>query len=378
MKGTGVLREKNKREILSIIRHVKKTTRQDLVTQMNVSKNTVSLIVDELISNNFIKEAGIKTPREKGRPKQIIELDRDGYRSIGIAIEKDYIEYVVINYYGEIIEKETYHFNCQDPIKTKGEINSLLNRLKRKYDHILGVGIAIPGIVNNEEKIVYKSVRLGWENFSIGELDDQNIPVFIQNNVNMSALSAVEKEEDFQTGGSFYYVHISNGVGGAYITNKQVMNGVSWTAGEIGHISVDPQGELCICGQKGCLEQLISIPSFKRVLTKEGYLPTSVNAILDSEEDYLHSQKVKEIIHEFGEYLGRALVPVIHLLNPNQIIIDNPYAAFNEFEKGCMSYIQQNALEIPFKKTKVTFGRSSYRKSHGAGLCAIINYERFV
>lgn len=371
MKGTKILREHNKRQVLSMVRRLKRTTRQDLVTQMNVSKNTISLIVEELIQENIIKEVGVNNPGKKGRPKRIIELNRNGYKAIGIAIEKEYIEYTVINYYGDTLEKEKIYFDCTETVTTKKKISDILKKLVKKYDHLLGAGISIPGIVNADEMIVYKSVRLGWENISMCELSSIDIPVFIQNSVNMSALYAVDKD-GYDGDGSFYYIHVGTGVGGAYIVDHQIMNGASWTAGEIGHISVDPQGERCSCGQRGCLEQLISLTTFKQKLRKGDHNFDSIDNIL---KEVPYDQEISKMIYRFGQFLGRAIIPVIHLLNPNQIIVDSPYLKFDEFSSGCISYIQKNALRIPFEKTKITFGKSTYSKSIGAGLYAIINYE---
>src|SRR5699024_4074334 len=176
---------------------------------------------------------------------------------------------------------------------------------------------------------------------------------------------------------SFYYIHVGDGVGGAYIIDKQIMNGASWTAGEIGHISVDPEGQRCVCGQKGCLEQLISLPTFKEKLIHEGFISVSIDNVLNS-DGYHQSQMIKDIVYQFGEFLGRSIIQIIHLFNPNQIIIDSPYVNFEEFANGCTSYIRESALKIPYEQTKVIFGKSHYSKSIGAGLCTVINYEENV
>src|SRR5699024_614780 len=96
--------------------------RQDLVKKMNVSKNTISLIVDEFINEGILVEVGIKEPGKKGRPKVLIRLNKDGLKSIGISISKNSIEYSVINYYGEIVEKKTYSNDGTDSVRTKEQL----------------------------------------------------------------------------------------------------------------------------------------------------------------------------------------------------------------------------------------------------------------
>lgn len=371
-KGTGILRERNKRKVLSLIRQLERTSRQDLAKKMNVSKNTISLIVDEFINHDILKEVGFKEPGTKGRPKAIIEINKDGYRSIGLGLSKTYLEYAVTNYYGQVIESDSFTFNNNDPEKTKNKLRSMIKPLIQKYDNILGIGISIPGIVDAEKKIVYESTHLGWKNVTFLDFEVLDIPLFVENSVNMGALNAIE-QESHQMDNSSFYVRVGEGVGGAYIVDNNIMNGGSWTAGEIGHISIDPQGELCECGQRGCLELLINNHTFQKKLAKLGF-STSLDKIQCSNMKTV-PQEIRYIMNDFGSNLGKALVQVIHLINPHQIIIDSPYDQFEDFSIGCLTYIKNNALEIPYKRTKVIFCKDRYKQSVGAALYSIINHE---
>src|SRR5690625_2018646 len=107
MKGTSILRENNKRKALSLIRRLKQSTRKDLVKEMNVSKNTISLVVDELINDGVIEEVGISESFQKGRPKILLQIKPDSYKSVGITVSKRRIDYMVINYDGYLIEENT-------------------------------------------------------------------------------------------------------------------------------------------------------------------------------------------------------------------------------------------------------------------------------
>ncbi|MBS4208099.1 ROK family protein [Bacillus sp. FJAT-50079] len=374
-KGTGILREQNKRKVLSLIRQLKKTSRQDLVKYMNVSKNTVSLIVDEFINDQILKEVGFKEPGTKGRPKVIIEINKEGYKSIGLEITKKGIEYSVINYYSELIEKEVIPFDSIDPTATKKKVFALIETLLEKYDQVLGIGIGVPGIVDTEKNIVYKSTHLGWENVSFQEECSQlSRKVIIQNSVNMGALCANEKEGNYVKGSSFY-VRVREGVGGASIIDNHIISGGSWTAGEIGHISIDQNGVQCDCGQRGCLEQLISVSSLSKELINKGY---SLEGEIDWNGDYIHFQEFKDIMKTFGSYLGKALVLIIHLMNPDEILIDTPYNGHKEFSSACLDYIKQHALEFPYQQTRIIFGEERYSMSKGAALAVILDYERGV
>jgi len=378
VKGTGILREMNKRKLLSLIRKHGKTSRQDLVNLMNVSKNTVSMIVDELIKQNILQEVGEKGAGKKGRPKIIIQIREDSLKAIGISISKHNMNYSVINYYGDNIESESFKYNCSNPIKTKNKILEIVRNLLIRFDNIIGVGIGIPGIVDSDKKYVHESTHLGWHDLSLDEFNILSIPVVIQNSVNMGAIQALNSEHQ-SNNGSLFYLRVSEGVGGSYVINNNVIEGGSWTAGEIGHISVDTEGKLCVCGQKGCLEQLVNYNALVNDLKNIGLHPpilSSENIPFDN--NHLKSSEVKELMSKYGINFGKALVYIVHLLNPNKVILDSPYNVFDDFRQSCLNYIQENALQITTKNTELIFGKQRYHLSRGAALSIIINYEMII
>lgn len=374
IKGTGILREFNKRKILSLIRKYGKTSRQDLVDKMGVSKNTVSMIVDELMKQNILEEIGEKELGKKGRPKIIIQIKGNSLKSIGISISKYAIDYSVINYYGSVMESSSFKYDCTDPFKTKKRLIGLINDLTSRYTQLIGVGIGIPAIVESETKYIHESTHLGWDNVSLEELNDISLPVIIRNSINMGAIQASEKHQSQDE--SLFYIRVSEGVGGAYVVDNALIDGGSWTAGEIGHISIDTNGDSCLCGQKGCLEQLVNFNAIKRDLKQIGVNPpTEINNNLTFDEEHLNSNEVKALMMEYGNNFGKALIYVVHLLNPSKVILDTPYNTFEEFKKSCLLYIKGNALEITIKNTEVVFKKQRDPLSRGAALSVINIYE---
>src|SRR5699024_11031820 len=99
IKGTRILREQNKRKVLSLIRRLGETSRKDLVNKMDVSKNTISLIVDEFIQQNVLIEVGVQEIGKKGRPKIIIKINEDYLKAVVNSGSKNSIDYTVTNYY---------------------------------------------------------------------------------------------------------------------------------------------------------------------------------------------------------------------------------------------------------------------------------------
>ncbi len=369
-KGTGILREVNKRKLLSLVRRYKQTSRKDLVAQMGVSKNTVSLIVEELMIAGLIEEVGINGQSSKGRPKITLQLAESAYQSIGVLVNDDHIQVTVMHYNGDILENQKIDCSCQHIEQTKDTIVSVIKDIQGRYSNIVGVGIAIPGIVNCDQSIVYESARLGWRNelFDLNKEYGLAIPVRIQNRVRMNALQSIE--QDVATSEkSIFFLQVSEGVGGAFIDHHQILSGGSWTAGEIGHISVKDNGPLCTCGQNGCLEVLISELAFaKRIQETRG---KKVELPLQD----IHSEEVEVIANEFGNYLGKALIHIIHLMNPDQIIIDSPYNASQAFTNACMERVRLSALQIPLMMTNIQFQKKTYDQVTGAALSVFLDFE---
>lgn len=371
-KGTSILRELNKRKALSLVRRLKQTTRKDLVKEMGVSKNTVSLVIDELMKDGIIEEVGITESTRKGRPKILLQIKPDSFKSIGITVNKRSIDYTVINYDGHLIEELTIPNNSTDAPYTIETVGQILESLLQKHDKVIGVGIGIPGIINEEKLLVPISTHLNWKNVSLNHLTRFDVPITIQNIANIGAHSAINDEHLFESK-SLFYVRVSEGVGGAFLINDVIIPGHTWTAGEIGHISVDPTADRCRCGQKGCLESLINVEQFKNEMAKYKIEVTEDGGYFKSEND---DDLLFKTVSKYGRHMGASLVSVMHLLNPKTIIIDTPYNKFPFFKDECLNYLENHCLDKVYNETAIIFGDKRYSMSKGAAHAAIIKYEK--
>jgi predicted NBD/HSP70 family sugar kinase len=371
IKGPGILREQNQKKILSLLRKYKQTSRKDLASMMGVSKNTVSIIVDQYISTGVIREVGVNDLQKVGRPKILIELNEDAFNAIGLVIHHDGIEYVVTNYSLNVIRKGFERIECMDTAYVCKQIISIVTTLIGEYSNVLGVGIGVPGIVNSREGIVYESTNLQWKNVNIYDLlkDSISVPLIIQNSVKIASLCSNVFVEDFSTS-SFFYIRIGDGIGGAFINDGDIWNGESFTSGEIGHISVDPNGPLCRCGQKGCLEKLISKKAFREWVSN---LEKGSNDLSEVEKN----RKIEETLDKYGSYLAVSLISIFNIINPGKIVIDSPYNRYEIFQTSVRNYLAQNALKIPCSNTEIIFNGEPYSLLLGAATAVILNYETY-
>jgi glucokinase len=134
-----------------------------------------------------------------------------------------------------------------------------------EINQIAGIGIGAPGFIDGEKGYVYEAVNIGWKEYPLADELSMlsGLPVYLENDANIAVLG----ENWLGAGGNSDHViaiTLGTGVGGGIITNGKIVNGANGTAGEIGHITVDPNGYQCNCGRKGCLETVASATGIVR------------------------------------------------------------------------------------------------------------------
>ncbi|GGB29359.1 ROK family glucokinase [Virgibacillus dakarensis] len=214
--------------------------------------------------------------------------------------------------------------------------DSITDKLKTvQFKQILGIGIGAPGFIDGATGLVYEAVNIGWKkNFQLAKLFSEitKLPVFVENDANIAVLG-----ENWKGAGNhsenLIAITLGTGVGGGIIANGEILNGVNGTAGEIGHITVDPDGFSCNCGKKGCLETIASATGIVRQakeLAKQA--PDSRLASLLQESGSITAKDVfslagqgdllsKTVIERTGDVLGFAIANLATVINPSIILI---------------------------------------------------------
>lgn len=206
--------------------------------------------------------------------------------------------------------------------------------LKRR--DISGIGVSCGGPLDTKTGVVYSPPNLpGWDAVPLKELIEAEfqIPTVIENDANASALA----EWRFGGGRGYDYVlymTMSTGIGGGIVANGQIYHGANDSAGEVGHQILLPDGPLCGCGQRGCLEALCSGPAIARraqeAVRKQPN--TAILALADGEIDQVKSEHLLEaaragdslamsLIEETGYYMGWGIANLVNVLNPEIVLI---------------------------------------------------------
>lgn len=258
---------------------------------------------------------------------------------VGIDIGGTTVKLGILHTTGEMICK------WEIPTDTSNEGKSIIqhvaesveNQLREwniEKEHIIGIGVGAPGFINPSQGFVDEAVNIGWKNVDLTHQFQSilGLPVFLNNDANTAVLG-----ENWLGSGdqekNVLAVTLGTGVGGGIISNGEILNGVNGTAGEIGHITIDPNGLPCNCGRNGCLETIASatgmvnqaielIDSHPESLLSKYYQThkkMTAKDIFDLEKQ--GDTLAKEIIVHTTDVLGKTLANIALVLNPSKILI---------------------------------------------------------
>ncbi|KRL64727.1 ROK family glucokinase [Lentilactobacillus parakefiri DSM 10551] len=223
-----------------------------------------------------------------------------------------------------------------------------------------GIGMGTPGAVNREKGTVVGAYNLGWDIVQpVGATisANLNLPIMIDNDANSAALGeywkgAGDKAKDV------VFITLGTGVGGGVIANGKLVHGINNGAGEVGHITVVPNGYQCTCGKRGCLEQYASATGVVHIakdMAKTFTGHSRIKELIDGDEG-LSSKMVffladngdilaNQIVNRVCSYLGLALSHIGNTMNPENIIIGGGVSnAGNTLLQTTTRYFQENAF----------------------------------
>ncbi|HEY0209747.1 ROK family transcriptional regulator [Acerihabitans sp.] len=370
-KGPALLRQYNEKHVLSFLRQQRVSSRLDIARALSLSKNTISLIVDDFIARGYVAELGAAQSNAIGRPKIHIALLPDKMKAAGIMVERQQLHWAVYDYFSEVIEQQTLAIDTTDPVPVLAEITRIVQWMHRRYPELIGIGVGFPGIIDPLAGLMHVSSHLGWRQLDLLAVLGHSvpIPVGVMNIVKAAAL--VSRQQGTRQPGAepSFYLRIAEGIGGTLLTEQGVYYGGSWTAGEVGHLNVAADGPLCTCGQRGCLESLIGLRAINAQL---GQLQPG----LQWASRALAPQVVEQVIGRAGELLGKALSQIIHLVNPRTLLIDCAYNTSSLFTEQVLATARRTTLSFAYGHTQIRFLSHSYDPAQGLALAMILRFER--
>ena len=315
-------------------------SRAEIAAQTGLTKGTISVLVQELFKLDLLVELGAQTDGRIGRPRSGLALNGDRVAAVGLEIGVDYLAVCVT----DLLQRVRFH--RVEAVDNRGVppdsvldraarlVGTALERAAADGESVAGIGIAVPGIVDETAGRLVVAPNLEWYDLAIvaelqARLGNAELPILIDNEANLAALAELWLGAGSELG-DYVYVWGSIGIGAGLVVDGTLFRGSRGFAGEIGHIVVDPTGPRCSCGGYGCLERMagqeaiLADAGLPRIASSLGRpdsaLPQLIELLTGGNDRALAA------VHEAGVLLGIALSDIANVIDPETIVLGGNYA----------------------------------------------------
>ncbi len=362
------VRKMNRSIILAVFRTQKTLSRAQLAAQTGLNPSTVSKIIHELIQENLIHETVLSQNRT-GRPGLMLELNPKGGCALGIEINVDYIELLITDFSANTLWQKnegTMPGAPQDVMMNQviELVKEASTFIKTHKCSLLGVGVGVPGLVDVANGLLRVAPNLNWIDIPVRDVLAEyfSCPIYVENEANAAALGeyyfgAVRNVKNF------IYLSSGIGLGSGIIIGGQLFRGMFGYAGEAGHMTLDPNGEICGCGRRGCWETFVGPRSVLQRVQRSimlGEESSLTEKAQGKPEDLSFDDIVKaaqdgdevaiSALSEVAFYLGIGIANLLNLFNVEVIVLGGALnKASPVFLKEVERVVHENTL-IPVRE----------------------------
>ena len=325
--SSGIARDINRDVVLELIRGHQPISRADLSRLSGLQRSTVSLIVEDLLEDGWIREGAMaRLPR--GRRPTLLNLN-DDLAVLVCDLRPTQAVVAVVDLNGRFLSRESLPL-LSDPSRAVAQIVERMKRLKKKHAQksFEGIGVSLPGRVDPGSQTLIFAPNLKWPRFDIGKAIERGVglKVELDNAANACLLSELwfGRMDGVRNA---VLVTVSEGIGASVLANGQLVSGNGGMAGEFGHIPLDPKGPKCACGATGCWETLASSTAALRYYAQLGHNAkrlTMLDLIKLAGEGDAHAN---EAIKKQARMIGRGMRAIMAAVAPEVILVTGDITA---------------------------------------------------
>lgn len=380
------VRQRNLSVILNRLREEAPISRAALAEITGLNKTTVSSLVQELIESQFVREIGIESSGV-GRPAVLLDLNPLAGYIISAEIGVDFISVICTDFGPDVIwsHREAIDPTAMSQRDVLERLLSLLDRAKKVGRQLcgtlLGISVGVPGLVDEESGTLLYAPNLRWRDVPVRALLSSvfEVPLIcVDNEANMAALGeyyfGVARGYD-----EVLYISAGVGLGGGIVRNGHLVRGASGFAGEFGHMTMDPDGEPCNCGNRGCWETQVSQAALFRYI-RRAVEKGHQTVLLDMVGENLSLLTVPMVVeaartgdsvavHAFemvGRHLGIGIASLVNALNPELVVFGGILSLGGEFLLPLVNEeVERRALRWNREATRVVLAQ------HGFDACVM-------
>lgn len=368
-------RDHNRSLMLRLVRDRGPISRAELARASLLSKPAVTDIVDGLIQHELVRETA-KGDVAVGRKPILLEINREAMWAIGIDLSRDHVDLLITDLMGSVCRFMSRRISFDDedegyPERVAKCVTDVIRDSGVPASRIAGIGVGYPMPLSHVRRmIVCDGQMVGWKTVQLKQLIEREfgVPVYLDNDANVAALherwhGVADSFRDY------LFILVGNGVGMGVVLGGAVYRGASGMAGEIGHMSIDPDGPQCLCGSRGCLETLVSVPRLLSEVAQAGAVAelgtSSVQPVSPTLDDVVGRAFAGDptVASAIGEMTNRLAVAVTNLVNtfdPEAVVIGGPVAKLGDrFMIPFREAMAARAHPLFAEKTRLVLSRYS-------------------
>jgi N-acetylglucosamine repressor len=323
----------NRQIALSLIRTHQPISRADLARVMGTRRSVVTLLVNELIEERRVFE-GATGEAKRGRKPKFLYIDSRGQSVVAVDIRPTRTSLLITDLMGRELVGVTSFATERDPRQfAKGLVRRIRALLAANAEagRCVGVGVVVPGMVEQGSERVLLAPHLGWKDVRLKEAltAGLSLPVHLENSGRACALAQVWTARGAAVTGNLVFVSVSDGLGIGVVIGGELLRGQHNIAGEFGHMALSVDGPRCACGATGCWEAYVSnLATLSRYFGRDlqGARPLPAEALPLTVDDLIvraraGDSKAMAAIESTARYLGLGLGGLINAVDPSRICI---------------------------------------------------------
>ncbi|GAA1983542.1 ROK family transcriptional regulator [Catenulispora subtropica] len=341
-------RQHNRSLVLATLYQDGPMTRPELSRATGLTAPTISALVADLEQDGLVADIGPREGTRLGKPAGLVRLE-DGAATI-VALDlshSDRFTGAVLDLRGTVLDRAEVEIGDAVGPEADALVHRLAAELVGKAPRrVLGIGVGTPGLVD-DQGVVRQAAHLEWTDLPMAaDLAGRfGVPARVGNDINLAALAVRHFREVRAL--NLMVVSIEHGVGAGLVVGGELVEGEQYAAGEIGHVTVEEDGEPCVCGRRGCLDPLIDAGNLRRRLAAvatatatataaeaassvraandaAGNDAAAATAAAGNDADADLDRHRDEVLAAAGRALGVVLAPIVSVLNLNDVVLAGP------------------------------------------------------
>lgn len=366
-------RDVNLALVLQLLLQRRRSTRTELGRLSGLSKATVSVIVSDLVGQGFATPVGSQQ-QGRGRSRTVLEFNPRARTVIGAQVQDDVCTAVLTDLDGHVYQQAESELRGADVGAVVEAVIQAVECVRDTAESpILGLGVGVPGDVDRDGRQIMSAVSHGWSDVPIADVLEERLglPVVAANRAKVAALGQLEAGERSRAY-DLIYIYLGSGVIAGLVIGGQLCSGRNGGAGDIGHVTVQPNGALCGCGNRGCLHTVASeqaILALGRAYARQAEPSCLLRTLTDGHLARLTLPVIGEAVHqadatavrmveEVGTWLGIVAGNLVTTLNPDAVVLGGPTTVLGEpLLKAIRAEVESRAVTEASDKLDITFSQ---------------------